>query len=72
MYHEGEYVKKDIKESIHLLTLSAEKNNVGASIKLGQIYFNEIPNINKSIYYFSQAANQNIPIIQYYLGFIYL
>ncbi|KAK8836224.1 hypothetical protein M9Y10_039856 [Tritrichomonas musculus] len=57
-------------KSLYYFSKAAYNKHLYALVYVG--YFNLKLDINKAIFCFSYAANQNIPIAQYYLGLIYL
>lgn len=66
--------KMDIDEAIRWLSVSAECNNAGAQVALGDIYFKGIgvdKDINKAFYYFECAALNGNPIASYNIAMMY-
>ena len=78
LYHEGKYVKQDIKQAIHYykerssLNDNYAKNNLGVIYKNG--FYDEIrPKLGWSIEYFKEAIRQkNDKVSMYNLSNIYM
>lgn len=71
LYFEGKYVSQDIDLSTHYFRMAKSKS-ITALNMLGNIYLNYKHNINKSILYYSLAAQTNNKKALFNLGKIYL
>lgn len=73
LYFSGDGVPKDIKESIRLFTLSAEKKYLDSQVNLGWIYRHTpgFEDLAKSAKYYVLAAQQGDPESQYIIALMY-
>ncbi|AVL94339.1 putative Sel1-like repeat-containing protein [Megavirus vitis] len=75
MYYKGLSTKKNIQKAIKWITKSANQNNKYGLINLARFYEDGdgvLLDIDRAIQLLEQAAIQNLPSAQYYLGKIYV
>ncbi|MCF6241196.1 MAG: sel1 repeat family protein [Bacteroidales bacterium] len=72
MYAHGMYVQKDIQKAIKYYRIAADKNNEMAQFELGRLYYNlDIPDYEKTYYWFTKAAEQGYVDAVIWLSFLY-
>ena len=69
-YFSGYGVQKNINESIHWYTLSADQGQRFAQAKLGAYYYDQ-NNFTKALFYFNDSAAQGYAFAQRRLGLLY-
>ena len=75
MYYNGEYIKQSDKKTLYWLNLSAEQGLAIAQVKLGTFYREGYNLVNKdfkkALYWYYEAAKQEWPEGEFYIGFSY-
>ena len=75
LYVEGKHVPKDVNEGIRWLQDAAKSDHAMAQLKLGEIYLNGLPQVDKdyviAVNWLQKAADTGNPDAQYNLGNMY-